>query len=234
MNQIDGVLKNKRGEIIMPQTIIRQVEGLDDALNIIKADIQALQNSGGGGGGSDPVPDIGTLPEDVSQLQSDVENLRSDLNRTVTNIEDVRNSIRQTESELSGHISSADLRYNELDNRLFTSASELQSQITVLMDSILIGVRVDGESVHVEDHHAEINLFEKYVPREEIPATELVLAGVRVDGESVPVTDHFAEINLSEKYVLREEMPVAPTNTEIWTFTLESGEIVSKEVYIKW
>ena len=235
MNQIDGVLKNKRGEIIMPQTIIRQVEGLDEALDVIKADIQALQNSGGGGGGgSDPVPDIGTLPEDVRQLQYDVENLRLDANRTASDLEMVRQSLSTTESELSDHIISADSKYTEMDSRLSTSVSDLQSQVTGVMDSALIGVLVDGDPAPVTDHHAEINLFGKYVLRGELPVIDLILAGVSVDGEPVRVIDHYAEINLSEKYLPREEMPAVPTNTEIWTFTLESGEIVSKEVYVKW
>ena len=122
MNQIDGVLKNKRGEIIMPQTIIRQVEGLDEELNVIKADIQALQNSGGGGG-SDPVPDIGTLPEDVRQLQNDVtqiqndvEILRLDANRTYSDLEAVKSSLSLTESELSTHIISADSIFGSVPN----------------------------------------------------------------------------------------------------------------------
>ena len=239
MNQIDGVLKNKRGEIIMPQTIIRQVEGLDEELNEIKADIRALQDSGGGG--YDPVPDIGTLPEDVRQLQNDVtqiqndvETLRLDANRTSYDLENVKNSLSTTESELSTHIISADSRIADIDSRLSASVSELQSQVTGVMDSALIGVLVDGEPTPVTDHHVEIDLYDKYVSRDEIPATDLVLVGVRVDGESVPVMDHFAELNLSEKYIPREEMPAVPTNTEIWTFTLESGEIVSKEVYVKW
>ena len=233
------------------------IKGAQDRIDELSARIES--GSGGNPGEMEPLwREVNSLKDEVNSYRNDMNTISSDLSLVNGMVSDMNESLLMTANGLGEHITTAETRFSELSsevsylkdkdgelmNELSMSANSFREEMTRLDTSKQErlaagnGINISSDNMisvsYMEATSSTVGLMspqdkERVDSIDDIKLSlESTIIGVSVDGDVAPITGRHVEIRLDDKY-LKIDAP-----TETWTFTLEDGSQITKEVYVKW